>query len=142
MVFVIGAILFFGIRSIVLPRTFGQYGHYRGAALGEIAARPIAYAGHAACLDCHEDVGDIKAKGKHAGVNCEACHGPLAGHAADPSAVKPQRLDTTVLCARCHEANAAKPRRFPQVSSKEHSGGAACTECHQPHSPGCREGTK
>jgi hypothetical protein len=68
-------------------------------------------------------------------VNCEACHGPLAKHADDPSSVKPAKLDTAVLCARCHEANAAKPKSFPQVASADHSTGLPCDTCHQPHSP-------
>ena len=65
-------------------KSFGQYGHYRGAAIGEIAARPVKFAGHETCETCHTDVLDVKSKGKHAHVNCEACHGPLAKHADDP----------------------------------------------------------
>jgi hypothetical protein len=68
-------------------------------------------------------------------VNCEACHGPQAQHVDDPTSVKPAKLDTAVLCARCHEANAAKPRNFPQVDTEEHSTGLPCDTCHQPHSP-------
>jgi cytochrome c556 len=49
--------------------------------------------------------------------------------------VKPDKLDTAVLCARCHEANAAKPRNFPQVDTEEHSTGLPCDTCHQPHRP-------
>jgi hypothetical protein len=78
---------------------------------------------------------DKKKDGKHAHVNCEACHGPLAMHADDPGSVKPNKLDTAILCARCHEANAAKPKGFPQVASAEHSTGVACDTCHHPHSP-------
>ena len=76
-----------------------------------------------------------KKNGKHAGVNCEACHGPQAQHADDPTSVKPDQLDTAVLCARCHEANAAKLKNFPQVDTAEHSSGLPCDTCHQPHSP-------
>jgi hypothetical protein len=39
------------------------------------------------------------------------------------------------LCARCHEANSAKPKSFPQVATAEHSAGLACQTCHKPHSP-------
>ena len=49
--------------------------------------------------------------------------------------VKPAKLDTAVVCARCHEANAAKPKNFPQVVTADHSGGIACDTCHQPHHP-------
>ena len=134
-VFVFGILLFILARAQFVPKSFGQYGHYRGDALKELAARELRYAGHGACEDCHSDVLAVKKSGKHAGVNCEACHGPLANHAADPASVTPQLPDTGVLCARCHEANLAKPAKFPQVDSKDHSSGAKCNTCHQPHSP-------
>jgi uncharacterized CHY-type Zn-finger protein len=141
-VFVVGLISFLALRSALVPRSFGQYGHYRGNALAEISARPVKYAGHKVCEDCHDDIVAVKKTGKHAGVNCEACHGPLANHAADPASVVPQLPDTAVLCARCHEANLAKPAAFPQVDTKDHSGGQVCKMCHQPHSPLLMPGEK
>ena len=93
------------------------------------------FAGHQACETCHSDVLEKKSAGKHAHVNCEACHGPLARHADDPTSVQPPKLDAAVLCVKCHEANAAKPKAFPQVASADHSSGLACDTCHQPHSP-------
>jgi Cytochrome c7 and related cytochrome c len=133
-VFVVGILVFLGMRAFLVPKSFGQYGHYRGNAITEIAARPVNFAGHQACEGCHADVLDKKKDGRHARVNCEACHGPLAKHADDPS-VTPAKLDTAVLCVRCHEANAAKPKGFPQVASADHSTGLPCDTCHQPHSP-------
>jgi hypothetical protein len=130
-----GFVLFLVVRAVFVPKTFGQYGHYRGSALADIAARPVRFAGHQTCETCHADVLDKKKDGKHAHVNCEACHGPLAGHADDPTSVEPAKLDTAVLCARCHQENAAKPKSFPQVAASEHSGGMPCDTCHQPHSP-------
>ena len=134
-VFAIGFLIFALLRSYLVPKSFGRYGHYRGDALAEIKAQPVHYAGHQACEACHSDVLDVKSKGKHAHVNCESCHGPLANHADDPGGVTPEKLDTARLCVRCHEANTAKPKHFPQVASAEHSAGLACNECHQPHSP-------
>jgi hypothetical protein len=130
-----GILLFMVLRSFLVPKTFGQYGHYRGAALQEVRSQTINYAGHETCEACHSEILDQKSKGKHVHVNCESCHGPLAKHADDPTGVKPVKLDTAKLCVRCHEANAAKPKRFPQVVSADHSAGLACNECHQPHSP-------
>jgi transcription elongation factor Elf1 len=49
--------------------------------------------------------------------------------------VQPAKLDTAVLCVRCHEANLSKPKEFPQVASADHSAGLPCNTCHQPHSP-------
>ena len=134
-VFLGGVLAFLAIRGFLVPKSFGQYGHYRGNALPEMAARPVHYAGHETCETCHADVLDKKKDGRHARVNCEACHGPQAKHADDPTSEQPAKLDTAVLCARCHEANAAKPKGFPQVATADHSSGLPCDTCHQPHSP-------
>ena len=134
-VFVAVFAVFLLIRSHFIPASFGQYGHYRGNALAEVSSRPISYAGHKTCEACHDHIVNMKKAGKHTGVNCESCHGPLARHADDPVSVTPQLPDTAVLCARCHEANIAKPKNFPKVDSAEHSGGIVCKSCHQPHSP-------
>ncbi len=134
-VIAIALVAFVILRAAVVPRSFGEYGHYRAAAIGENASRPIALAGHDTCEACHADVVDQKKLGKHVVVACEACHGAQARHADDPSSIQPARLDTVVVCARCHEANAAKPKNFPQVVTADHSGGIACDACHQPHRP-------
>lgn len=134
--FVLAFLVFLVVRHFVVPKTFGEYGHYRGAAIGEIAARPVHFAGHAACEACHSDIADTKHAGKHVTVNCEACHGPLARHADDPTSVDPGKPDTAVLCVRCHAASAARPKDFPQVVAADHSNGMPCQTCHNPHSPG------
>ena len=166
--FVLAFLIFLVARHYVVPKSFGEYGHYRGAAIGDIASHPAKFAGHQACESCHTDEAAKKAAGKHAHVNCEACHGALvkrvsapepppanlyqrllgmAGlrlppdpqllrHIDDPDSVKPVLPDTSVLCARCHTASAAKPKGFPQVVPADHSNGMPCDTCHQPHSPG------
>ncbi len=133
--FAAGFVLFVVLRTVAIPKSFGKYGHYRADALQDIMARPIAFAGHKACEDCHGDVVAVKKAGKHAGVNCEICHGPLAKHVEDPASVVPELPDTGVICARCHEMELARPKTFPQVNTKEHSSGEKCKTCHQPHSP-------
>ena len=134
-VMLIALVAFLVIRAAVIPKTFGQYGHFRGAALGEIAARPVAYAGHATCEGCHVEQADQKKTGRHAKIACETCHGPQAKHAEDPTTGKPPLPDVAVLCRRCHEANSAKPKFMPQVNTAEHSGGVVCDTCHRPHHP-------
>ena len=134
-VFLVGVMLFLCLRAWFVPKSFGQYGHYRGDSLKEVAALPVVHAGHETCEACHSDVLEVKKAGKHAGVNCEACHGPQSKHAEDPVSVKPVLPDTSVLCARCHEANSAKPKWFPAVATAEHSMGMPCNTCHTPHSP-------
>jgi hypothetical protein len=127
--------LFLVVRAAVVPKGFGQYGHYRPGALDTVRQRPISYAGQETCLLCHEDQGKARAAGKHAHVACEACHGPLAKHADDPAANVPKLPEVADLCRRCHEKDAAKPKLFPQVITAEHSGGAPCNTCHVPHNP-------
>ena len=134
-VMLIALVGFLVVRAAVIPKSFGQYGHFRGAALTEMAARPIAYAGRDACESCHADVADVKRTSRHAKLACETCHGPQEKHAEDPTSGKPARPDVAVLCARCHEANSAKPKFLPQVNTAEHSGGVVCDTCHQPHHP-------
>ena len=126
--------VFLVIRAVVAPKAFGQYGHYRPAALGLARQREPAYAGQQTCVMCHDEQATARGKGKHAHVACEACHGPLAAHANDPSS-KPKLPDVADLCRRCHEKDSAKPRWFPQVNTAEHSQGMACNNCHQPHNP-------
>ena len=133
--FLAGVAVFLALQAFMVPKGFGVYGHYRAGALDDNRARPVVYAGRAACLDCHSDVGDVLGKGKHAVVGCEACHGPHAAHAADPSTAKAVRPDARVLCARCHKASVARPAGFPQVEPSEHAGKEVCTSCHTPHSP-------
>lgn len=134
-VFLIAFLAFLGLRAVLVPKSFGQFGHYRGDALKEVASKKPVFAGQTACVDCHSDVLDVKKAGKHAGVHCEACHGALARHAENPADVVPQLPDTAILCARCHQQNLAKPASFPQVDAKEHSGGEKCKTCHVPHDP-------
>ena len=133
--FCAGVGAFLVLQAFMVPKGFGTYGHYRAGALDDNRARPVKHGGRAACLECHSDVGDTLGKGRHASVHCEACHGPHAAHAADPTEAKAVRPDSKVLCARCHQALVARPSSFPQVEAAEHSGGEACTTCHQAHSP-------
>ena len=137
LVLLAGLGLFMVIRGAVVPTGFGQYGHYRPGALAAIRQHPVAYAGQGACVECHDEEGKTRASGKHAHVACETCHGPLAKHARadDPTANLPKLPTVATLCVRCHEKDTAKPKTFPQVVSVEHSGGAACNECHKPHNP-------
>jgi Cytochrome c7 and related cytochrome c len=133
--FGVGITGFFVLQALFVPEDFGVYGHYRAGALDENRARPIAFAGRAACVECHSDVPDAAKGGRHEAIRCEACHGPLAGHAEDPTEKKATRPDPSVLCARCHAANVARPAWFSQVDPAEHAGGEACTTCHAAHNP-------
>lgn len=131
----IGLAVFLVVRAAVIPQGFGKYGHYRAPFLETARSKPIHYAGQDACVACHDEEAKMRAAGKHAKVACEACHGPQAQHADDPTSLKPKLPDVATLCARCHEKDPAKPRTFPQVVTAEHNAGAACNDCHKPHNP-------
>jgi len=129
--------IFLLVRQAVIPKAFGQYGHYRPAALDLLRSRPVAFAGQAQCVLCHTEQAQARAAGKHAHVSCEACHGPQAQHAngGDPVSTKPALPDVATLCVRCHLKDAAKPRNFPQVAPADHYTGVLCNACHKPHNP-------
>ena len=131
-VLALGFLLF---RSLLVPDSFGVYGHYRGDALGEVASQPIVHAGRAACEECHVDVVEARAGGGHERLSCEVCHGPLATHAEAPLDVVPERPDGAP-CQDCHGASAYRPADFPQVDVADHAMGEACDGCHDAHRPG------
>jgi hypothetical protein len=134
-VFLLLGVVFLVARAVFIPKGFGVYGHYRAGALEEVRAREIAFAGRAACLDCHDEINVVKKTGKHAGLGCEACHGPQQAHVADPSTVVPEKPKAKTLCLVCHMENLAKPRDFPQINPKEHADDDNCIKCHDPHAP-------
>jgi hypothetical protein len=133
--FLLGLLVFLVARAIFVPAGFGKYGHYRPGAVPDIRAQVPVFAGRQTCADCHTDVPPAMKPGKHAKIGCEACHGPLAGHAEEPDKFKPAKLDPRALCLTCHTQNLAKPKKFPQIDPAEHGEGAACTSCHAAHDP-------
>jgi hypothetical protein len=131
--FLAAAALFLVLRAALVPDDFGVYGHYRAGALDDNRARPIAYAGERACVECHSDTGDIKRAGAHAPVACEACHGALARHAAGEEE-KPPRPGPNV-CLVCHGKTTGRPAWMKQIVPADHAGEEKCATCHQPHTP-------
>jgi hypothetical protein len=125
-----GSSPFFSCSSSSSPRD-----SVRTGALDDNRASTAKFGGQATCVECHTDEAKARAAGKHAHVACEACHGALGKHAADPETLKPVRPDPRTLCVVCHAANVAKPTGFPQIDPKDHPDGV-CTECHVAHDPG------
>lgn len=148
-VFFFALLAFLVLRSILIPKDFGVYGFYRAGALDDIKARPPAFAGRAACEECHAgtyDPPDTDAKAvelaktdpvkdnKHVTLKCEACHGPLAFHVDDPE--KPiTKVGTDKLCLRCHLELKGRPSAQPQVLPGYHGDNDPCVSCHKPHRP-------
>jgi len=133
--FAVGVVAFLLLRWFMVPVGFGRYGHFRPGALDDARARPLHYAGRAACEDCHTDIVAARKGSRHERIGCEACHGALIKHAEAPGDVKPKLPDTRALCVRCHEASSWKPKTFPQVKVAEHADEGPCTACHKPHAP-------
>jgi Cytochrome c554 and c-prime len=132
--------LLFGValvvaRHFLVPATFGQLGHYRAAAIPQIAARPVKYAGREACADCHSDVVEAHDRGRHQFVGCETCHGPAAAHIENPTDVKPRVPRERDFCPRCHAYDPSRPTGFPQIEPASHNPGKGCVTCHTPHAP-------
>ncbi len=134
-VLIVAAVAVFLVaRSLLVPDTFGVYGHYRAAALDDVRAQEPVYAGGRACAECHDDVVESRAGGGHEALSCETCHGPLGTHAAAPFDVAPV-LPEHADCATCHAYSAYRPEWFPQVVVADHAGDVGCGDCHEPHRP-------
>jgi hypothetical protein len=128
--------LFLVARHFLVPDTFGQYSHYRGASLIDNALPEIHYAGQKACFDCHQDIEDLKAADVHSGIHCETCHGPGQKHVVSNEAADILRPTGREFCGRCHSLNAAKQTNaIFQIDLKKHNIGKNCIECHNPHQP-------
>ncbi len=131
---VVGIVVIYSTaRAFLTPKSFRQYGWYRGEALTELASRQAVFAGKKACEECHSDQFQKLQKGEHKSLSCEACHGPGQAHADNPD-VQIDRSNVGA-CLRCHEANPSRPKWHKQITIKTHYSGSKCTECHVPHSP-------
>jgi cytochrome c553 len=90
------AIVAFSAKKFLTPASFYQYGHYRGAAVAEIASKVPKLQGSASCQSCHKAAYAAWAAGIHRkatknnviqglvvknGPGCEVCHtGPAGNH--------------------------------------------------------------
>lgn len=128
--------LFLLLKYLLTPASFGQYGHYRGNALDEIAKLPVKYAGSQTCVECHDSIVTMKSEGYHSDLQCEACHGPAYKHNKTPKKVKLFKPDSRDFCAKCHSMNKARPEKaITQQDIKEHHTEKKCVKCHNPHQP-------
>lgn len=114
--------------------SFFRFGHYRADSVVEIAAQEPVIQTPRYCQSCHRERHAQWSANNHKTVICEVCHGPAQGH---PKKVAKLAIpaDTSKLCTLCHERIAERPRTQPQVDSVQHSGGAQCIVCHNPHAP-------
>src|SRR5210317_1832130 len=78
--------LFLLARHLLIPESFGQYGHYRGNSLLDNESVELTYADREDCYACHSDILEELESEMHAGLSCLICHGPGGAHVEDPMA--------------------------------------------------------
>ena len=136
LVFILFISIFLGVRYLLVPESFGKYGHYRADSLTENENLEIHYAGHKACFDCHQDVEDAKVLDVHKEIRCEICHGPGQKHVLSAEAADINKPGGREFCGSCHSRNPARnPEVIHQVDLEEHNKEKNCIECHNPHQP-------
>jgi len=135
LLFVAGIAALAAARHFLVPETFGEYGHYRAAAVDDVRALPAIYAGYTVCADCHDDKLEEVHGGRHRGLSCEVCHDAALAHAEDPGAMMPGIPRGREFCPVCHSYNAARPSGFPQIITSLHNPGKSCMGCHSAHQP-------
>ena len=149
-------VAFLGVRSMVVPKDFGKLGHFRAAAITEEAAREPRHLGNKECADCHSEITDSMAIGKHKSPKCEVCHGPGFIHVkvvgedsvdAYPDRIKQNKNAVRVTsgiveCQWCHVKTFERPDSLKSIRNvKEHfakykqkwTPDAKCIDCHNPH---------
>ncbi len=122
-------------RFVVLPRSLVARELHRTTTIERETAKPVKYAGSAACQDCHGDVVEKKSTGYHKSLACESCHGAAAKHADDPQSIKPGAPRDRKYCPVCHAYDPARPTGFPQINPTAHNPLKPCITCHNPHDP-------
>jgi|SRR5665648_224023 len=134
--FAIFIFLFLLVRYFLLPDSFGKYGPYRADALIDNAQLEINYSGQKACLECHQDIEDLKEMDVHSTIHCETCHGPGQKHVVSSESSDIFKPSDREFCGSCHSKNAAKKKdAIFQVDLKEHNVEKKCIDCHNPHQP-------
>ncbi len=128
--------LFLLLKHALTPASFGQFGHYRGNAMGEIASLPAHFTGNQSCVQCHDSIVNLKNEGYHSDLSCEGCHGAAYKHVENPKTEKLIKPATREFCGKCHAFNPARPKKaVTQQNIKDHHPEDNCVKCHNPHQP-------
>jgi predicted CXXCH cytochrome family protein len=86
------------------------------------------------CFTCHEDINNLRLKGKHKNITCQRCHGQGTEHVLSPSPSNMSKPISREFCGKCHGASITSGK-IKQVDMKEHNPDMKCTECHSVHNP-------
>ncbi len=143
-----GGALLLLIRGFLIPKSFNEYGFYRGDNVEEQMNKPTRFAAKEACAACHEDIWKKHQKGSHAKVQCQNCHAPLSVHVNLETGDFVDKMPinkSSKLCLRCHLQLPSRPKTQPQIDVETHISRTAptapprsdevCLTCHTPHDP-------
>ena len=161
---VLGSILllagagFMTLRHLVVPASFGQYGHFRGTALADAIVKKRTLITREDCTVCHDKmVRPLSAK--HARVHCADCHGQGGEHIAACTELKSKAAPGAVItcnkngltspnirsvCLHCHAKVVGRAPKHPQIIEVDHikengprhpESLSVCLECHYAHDP-------
>ncbi len=149
---------FFTVRSLTIPPSFGQFGHFRGAALETAANKERKLTTRGDCTACHDTLKHEMGK-SHERVHCIECHGDGKAHmtsckdakaAAKPGVAltcdKTDLMPTNIkdICLHCHQDTIGRAKKHPQIKFDEHmkdndpkdpKSPMVCMQCHIPHDP-------
>ena len=146
-ILVVLAVAGIGVRAMMVPKSFGKYGHYRADAIQDEMNREIRNGTNASCLSCHPYIKEMHSTGVHKTVSCEFCHGPVAEHIQDGKIIdklpKKQGKAIKTLCLRCHnQIIRARPKEsIKMISMPKHLEDKKvqldhnCDQCHNVHAP-------
>lgn len=131
-------ICFIVAKQLAKPKSFGEFGFYRGDNVAEWIAMDQNYApqGNKTCSKCHDKTVQLTSLAEHGKLDCQSCHGPLMAHVLKPADSHPKVLGNADLCGTCHKEIAGRTKdQIATVKLDEHSGGLDCVRCHDPHQP-------
>ena len=129
------ASLAIGTALFLATAAYAAFGNGRAAVNAESwALRPMRIAPDG-CVSCHPTQAAQQASNKHAGIDCQTCHGPAGAHpGSDPTAIAQITKPTAAVCIQCHTQVVGRPASFAQVELATHwGGGTLCLRCHDPH---------
>lgn len=142
---VVFAIVAFSAKKFLIPASFYEYGHYRGAAVAEIASKVPKLQGSAACQSCHKKAYEEWAAGIHRkatknnviqglvvknGPGCEVCHTGPAGNHPSKEAMPLSIEDRVTTITHKHIGHPADvPGRNLMLSAKDMQ--SVCLNCHE-----------
>jgi predicted CXXCH cytochrome family protein len=124
-----------GVGLFVATTAYATFGAAHATVNAETwAIRPLRLAADG-CVACHPSQAAQQAANRHAGIDCQTCHGPANGHpGTDPDAIVKIAEPTAAVCVQCHTQVEGRPTSFPQIDLATHwGGGTLCLRCHDPH---------